>query len=519
QPLYALMASVSAVLLIACANVGALLLARTSARRRELAVRLALGGGRCRIVQQLVTENALLIAIATTAGILLAPIATRTILSYAPPRVALDTSFDMRTLGLVAAIAVAATLIVGLLPAIRSTCALEAALGAGARSSGGTIRRTRAHHWLLGAQVTLCVAVLLVAGLFIRTLRNLRELDPGFDRHTVVLVTLNDGAATTAIARRAAPALETVPGVRSATFYANLGLLGGGSGTTDCIVDGERAAPSANVSCAIMQVGPRFFETTSTPIVAGRAFSTGDEPPAAHVAIINETMARQYFGSTSPLGQRIQGNRIVGVAGDTKYTSLRDPAPRMLYTPVGAGWVVADVRFALRTDRAPTELSVLIRRALADAGITQQVTAVQSLDVIADAALARERLLAVLASWFGLLALLLASIGLYGTMSFAVTSRTNEIGTRMALGATRARIFGELFTEFSRPVLAGTVVGVAATLAGSGLVSRFLFGVRATDPATIGVAVLVLVFAASAAAFLPARRASGTDPLVALRFE
>jgi predicted permease len=519
QPLYALMASVAAVLLIACGNVGALLLARTSARRRELALRLALGSGRGRIVQQLLTENALLIAIATTVGLLLVPLGTRTILSYVPPRVVLDTSLDVRMLGFVAVIATAMTLIVGVLPALRSTRTLETALGAGAHGAGGTLRRTRAHRWLLGAQVSLCVAVLIVAGLFIRTLRNLRELDPGFDRHTVVLLTLNDGAATTAIARRVAPALETIPGVWSATFYANLGLLGGGSGTTDCVVDGAQPTTSTNVTCAIMQVGPRFFETTSIPILAGRAFSTGDEPPAAQVAIINETMARQYFGSASALGQRIQGKLIVGVAADTKYTSLRDPAPRMLYTPVGAGWVVADVRFALHTSQVPTELSGPIRRALLEAGVTHQVTAVQSLDTIADATLARERLLAELASWFAVLALLLACVGLYGTMSFAVTLRTNEIGTRMALGATRARIVGELMTEFARPVLAGAAVGVGATIAGARLLSSLLFGIQVTDPAIIGGAVLVLVLAASTAAFLPARRASGTDPLIALKFE
>jgi len=269
----------------------------------------------------------------------------------------------------------------------------------------------------------------------------------------------------------------------------------------------------------MMQVGPRFFETTSTPIVAGRAFATGDEPPAAQVAIINETMARQYFGGTSPLGQRIQGKLVVGVARDTKYTSLREPAPRMMYTPVGGGWAVADVRFALHSNRTIADLTGPIRRAIADAGVPQPVTAIESLGAIADATLARERLLAELASWFGLLALVLACIGLYGTMSFAVARRTHEIGTRLALGATRAQIIGGLMIEFGTPVAAGSVVGIAATLAVSRLLSRFLFGLDATDPTTVGAAVLVLGLAAAATALLPARRASGTDPLIALRAE
>jgi putative ABC transport system permease protein len=520
QPLYALMASVAAVLLIACANVGALLLARTTGRRRELAVRLALGSGRARIVQQLVTENLLLIAIAAMGGVALVPATQRTILSYAPAAAAtaLDTAPDIRTLAFVVAMALTMALIVGLLPAMRSTRALEGALSAGTRGSGGTPPRSRIHQWLLGSQVALSVALLVLAGLFVRTLQNLRGVDAGFDRKTVVLVTLNSGAATTAIARKVVPALETIPGVQSATFYANLGLLGGGSAMSDCIIDGTLAGTSAEVTCAMMQVGPRFFETTSTPIVAGRAFATGDEPPA-QVAVINETMAHQYFGRASPLGQRIQGKLVVGVARDTKYTSLREPAPRMMYTPVGAGWAVADVRFALHSNRTITELTGPIKRAIVDAGVTQPVTAIESLGAIADATLARERLLAELASWFGVLALVLACIGLYGTMSFEVARRTNEIGTRLALGATRARIIGGLMIECAMPVGFGAAGGIAATLAVSRLLARFLFGLDATDPMTIGAAVLVLGLAAATAAFLPARRASGTDPLIALRAE
>jgi predicted permease len=521
QPLYALMASVAAVLLIACANVAALLLARTTARRRELAVRLALGSGRARIVQQLVTENVLLIAFATMAGVALVPAALRTILSHAPAAAAtsLDTTPDLRTLAFFATMTFAIALIVALLPAMRSTRALEGALGAGARGSGGTPRRARVHQWLLGSQVALSLALLVVAGLFVRTLENLRGVDAGFDRKTVVLVTLNGGAATTAIARRVQPALERVEGVQSATFYANLGLIGGASAMSDCIVDGTLPGASAEVTCAMMQVGPRFFETTSTAIVAGRAFGPGDEPPAAQVAIINETMAHQYFAGVSALGQRINGQLVVGVARDTKYTSLREPPPRMMYTPVGQGWAVADVRFALHSHRTIAELTGPIDRAIVDAGVTQSVTAIESLGAIADATLARERLLAKLASGFGLLALVLACIGLYGTMSFAVARRTNEIGTRLALGATRARIVGGLMIEFGTPVVLGATGGIAAMIAMSRLLSRFLFGVEATDPATMGSAVVVLGLAAAVAAFLPARRASGTDPLVALRAE
>jgi len=521
QPLYALMASVAAVLLIACINVGGLLLARTTARRREMGMRLALGGGRARIVQQLVTENLLLIAIATICGVAFVPFALRTILSYAPAAAAisLDTAPDLRTAAFLAAVTFAMTLIVALLPAMRSTRALEGALAAGAREGGGTTRRSRVHHWLLGSQVALSLTLLVIAGLFVRTLENLRGLDAGFDRKTVVLVTLNGGAATTAIARLVQPALEKVEGVESSTFYANLGLLGGGSAMSDCVVDGTVPGASAEVTCALMQVGPRFFETTSTPIVAGRGFSPGDEPPAAQVAIINETMARQYFAGMSALGRRINGKLVVGIARDTRYASLREPPPRMMYTPVGQGWAVADVRFAVHSSRTIGELTGPIKRAIVDAGVAQPVTAIESLGAIAEATLARERLLAELASGFGLLALVLACIGLYGTVSFAVARRTNEIGTRLALGATRARIVAGLMIEFGTPVGLGAAGGIAATMTTSGLLSRFLFGVAATDIATMCSAILVLGLAAAAAAFLPARRASGTDALIALRAE
>jgi predicted permease len=522
QPLYVLMASVAALLLVAALNVGALLLARTTARRGELAVRVALGGPRGRIIRQLVTENALLALIATAAGIALAPVAVRLILGYAPPQAAtLDLTADLRTVLVVVLLAAVTAVLIGVLPAIRSTAALQGPVGSGTRGDGGGGARqtARVHRWLVASQVAASMALLVVAGLFARTLHNLRDLDPGFDRKGLVLVTVNQGAVTAAAARRIAPALEAIPGVRSATFYANLGLLGGGSVTSDCVVDGTQPAASDQVSCVMMQVGPRFFETTSTPIVAGRAFLPGDDAAGAAVAIINETMAREYFGSESALGRRIQGKQVIGVARDTKYTTLRDPAQRMLYTPVTTAWVVADVRFALRTDLGSVALTGAVRRAVSEVDASRAVTAVQSIADIAEGTLARERLLAEVATSFGLLALLLACIGLYGTLSFAVARRTREIGIRIALGASRASIIGQVMGESGTTVGAGAIAGLAATLGVSRLLSRFLFGLAPDDPATIGAAVVLLGAAAAVAAYLPARRASGTDPLAALRSE
>jgi predicted permease len=521
QPLYVLMASVLAVLLIASANVGALLLARTTARRRELAVRLALGSGRPRIIRQLVSENVLLAALATAAGLALVPFGLRMLLSYAPADVAagLHTELDTRTLLFIAAIGFTSAVIIGVLPALRSTLALEQELTAGGHAVGAAPHRARAYRMLIGSQVALCMALLIVAGLFVRTLHNLRGLDAGFDRKTLVVVTVNNGAVTAPVARQILPALEAIPGIRSATFYANLGLLGGGASTSDCLVDGTAPTSSGQVSCVIMQVGPHFFETTSTRIVAGRPFAPGDEPPGASVAIINETMARQYFGADSPLGRRIRGAEVIGVARDTKYTSLRDPAQRMLYTPVGPAWVVADVRFALHTEQSVGAIGAAIRQAIAGAGVGKQATAIESIGEISDATLSRERLLAEVATSFGLLALLLACIGLYGTMSFAVARRTNEIALRMALGARRGSIIGQLMRESGTTVVWGAVAGLVGIFGLSRLLSRLLFGLEPGDPATIVAAVLLLGVAAAAAAYLPARRASGTDPIAALRSE
>jgi len=425
----------------------------------------------------------------------------------------------VRTLMFIVGIAVASALIIAVVPAFRSTMALEGELTAGGHAVGAPQHRARVYRVLIATQVALCMSLLVVAGLFVRTLHNLRGLDAVFDRKSLVVVTVNDGAVTVPVAQQILPALEAIPGVRSGTFYANLGLLGGGTSTSDCIADGTSPRPSADMSCVRMQVGPHFFETTSTRIVAGRSFAPGDEPPGASVAIVNETMARQYFGAESPLGKRISGTEVIGVARDTKYTSLRDPAQRMIYTPVGRGWVVADVRFALHTDRNVAGIGAAIRQAIADAGVTKRATAIESIAEISDATLARERLLAEVATSFGLLALLLACIGLYGTLSFAVARRTNEIALRMALGASRATIIGQFMRESGTTVGLGAGAGLIGTLTLSRLLSRLLYGLEPSDPATIGGAVLLLAAAAAAAAYLPARRASGADPIAALRSE
>jgi predicted lysophospholipase L1 biosynthesis ABC-type transport system permease subunit len=252
-------------------------------------------------------------------------------------------------------------------------------------------------------------------------------------------------------------------------------------------------------------------------MVAGRPFVPGDDQAGAHVAIISETMARRYFGGESAIGHRVNGLDVVGVARDTKYTSLRDPAQPMLYTPVIGGWIVADVRFVIHSQRDPAQLTADIRRAVKETGAGRELTGIQSINEIAESTLARERLLAELATSFGALALVLACIGLYGTMSYAVTRRTNEIGIRMALGATREGVVSQLMRESAATVAPGLVIGAVGAFAVSRMLSRLLFGLGAGDPITIGVAVVVLAPSAAVAAYLPARRASGADPLAALR--
>jgi putative ABC transport system permease protein len=436
--------------------------------------------------------------------------------------VALRSGLTLHAVGFTVAVVLASTLLVGVLPAFWSTKDLNAALKVGAGGAGGAagVRAPLTiHRVLVGSQMALCMVLLVAAGLFSRTLGNLRRVDPGFDKNHIVLVSVNRGAVTAAVARELLPRFAAIPGVRSATFFANLGLLGGGALPSECPIDAVVATAGDDLGCVLMNVGPQFFETTAMQLAEGRTFVSGDEQPGTNVAIISEEMAHRYFGPESALGRRIRGKEIVGVVKNTKYGSLRDESQRTFYAPVQTAWMTADVRFVLRTDVAAAGLTNAVRAAVREVTPRFQVTSVQSLKELAESTLVRERLLVALSSSFGLLALLLACIGLYGTMAFAVARRTNEIGVRMALGARASTVVAQLMWETTRTVASGGLVGLGGVVLVARAITHLLFGLTPTDPVTIAATLLLLAAAAAIAAYLPARWASRVNPLVALRHE
>jgi predicted permease len=516
RPLWLLMASVGLVLLIASVNVAGLMIARGAARRTELGVRIALGSGRMRLVRQLLTESVALAILAAIAGVALARWGIAVLLSYAPPEAAtsLRTGLDLRVLGFLTATVAASTLIFGVLPAWSATNVdPQPALSRSRTRAGvGTLPMQRV---LVIAQIALTVMLLMSAGVMFRTLTNLRHTDPGFARDVLVFQ-INEGAVRPAVARAAiVPRLETIPGVESASFFANLGLLGGHAARAACAVTGE-ASGGVDRSCEMMSVGRGFFETMRIPLLQGRVFVPGDERSSPTVVVINQALARQAFGAENPLGRHLDGKEVVGVVGNTVYTNIRMQSSPILYSLVGAGLPIADVRFAVRARGSPADLAAALRAALRDV-TPAPITQLETLEDRAEATLVRERFLVRFTGAFSGLALLLACIGLYGTLAYAVTVRTNEIGIRMALGADASDLVRMLLAEAGVTVAAGLVLGLAGAIGVTRFFAAYLFGLEPADPLTMSGVVAVLACTTTLAAYVPARRGSRVDPNVALR--
>jgi predicted permease len=516
RPLLLLMASVGLVLLIASVNVAALMIARGAARRSELAVRVALGSGRARLVRQLVTESAVLAILAAIAGVALARWGIELLLSFAPAEAALSlrTGLDLRVLGFTIATVVSSTLLFGVLPAWRSAnVEPRAALASG--RFGALRGALPMQRLLVVVQIGLTVVLLMSAGVLLRTLRNLRHADPGFARGVLVFQ-VNGGAVRPDVARRViVPRLETIPGVESASFFANLGLLGGNAARAACAPDGE-APRGPDRSCATMSVGRGFFETLRIRLLQGRVFAAGDEAPNPGVVVINAALARQAFGGANPLGRRLDGREVIGVVDNTAYSSIRNRDTPIVYALVGAGVPIADVRFTIRARGPAAGLTSALRSAVREV-TPAPITLIETVDDRAEATLVRERFLVGSTGTFSGLALLLACVGLYGTLAYAVTVRTSEIGVRMALGASATDLVRMLLIETSATVASGLVLGLSGAVAATRLLSAYLYGLEPTDPLTMAAVVALLVSATTVAAYLPSRRASRVDPNVTLR--
>src|SRR6266540_2069776 len=555
QPLLILMIAVGLVLAVACANVANLLLARAAARQKEIAVRLSLGANRFRLIRQLLTESALVACLGGALGLLFAWWSARLLLAFLGNSVALNLDLDAHVLGFTLGVSLAVGLLAGLAPALRAT---RLDLTSSLKEQGGQARpgqsRLSLNKILVVAQVALSLFLLIGAGLFVRSLRNLKNLDAGFKRENVVLFSLDpgrgyDAARRVNLHRQLLARLEALPGVQSASM-SNFGLLSDNNFTDKVTVEGYTPQPDEDMVCSGMVVGPRFFETMGIPLQFGRDFSPQDEQPPAtaqtanqaeargagnaarsmpRVAMVNQAMARYFFGNANPLGKHFslpappdkppEPIEIIGVVKDTKYRDLREPSHRIFYLPSFGRLGSLGMTFELRTSVEPSGFGAALRRVVQELDPKVQVVNLRTLNDEVNGTLVRERFIAQLAGFFGLFALLLASMGLYGVMSYATTRRTNEIGIRMALGAQSLDVIRLVMREMMLLVMAGVTIGLGAALAATRIVTGLLFGLTGTDPLTIILAVLVMLTTALLACWIPARRATKVDPIIALRVE
>jgi predicted permease len=536
NPLWALMAIVGLVLLIACSNVANLLIARATARQKEIAVRLALGASRRRLICQLLEESVLLSAAGGLAGLGLAVWMDRTLIGFLPLGVTpltVSSVPDGRVLAFTFAVAVLTGLVFGLAPALQATRPeLAGTLKDQAGSVvGGTAVGLR--KFLVVAQVSLSLLLLIGAGLFIQSLRNLKELNPGF--HTENLLTfamdptLNGYKPERSLQfyRELTDRMNALPGVKSAGL-AVVQVLDGNEWDSSVTVEGYTVKQGEWINPHMQFISPRFFETMGIPVLLGRDFRFQDDKGALLAGIVNEKFARRYFGGANAIGRHVGmgGNpgtktdiEIVGVVKDTKYESMRDGIPYELYLPYRQVEFVVGMTAYLRTEADPENMFSLLRRTVREVDSNVPVYRMRTLEQQVDKSLMSERLLATLSAIFGCLATLLAAVGLYGVMAYMVARRTREIGIRMALGASGGSVVWLVMREVLLLAVVGLAIGLPSAWALTRLVETQLFGIQPADPLTMTMAAIGIAAVAVLAGYLPARRATGIDPMRALRWE
>ncbi len=533
QALRMLMVIVALVLLIACANVGNLLLSRAAARQAEISLRQALGASRWRLVRQLLTESLLLALIGGVAGILLAQWGVSLLVSRLAATSPLNVKPDSTVLLFTMGISILSGVLFGIAPALRATKTdLTTALKE--KSTRGRKGRFNLGSALVVAQVAVSLVLLVGAGLFARSLMKLQQEDLGFNNDNVLLASVDTRLAgyqpndLSGVYRQLYDRLSALPNVRSVTI-ATYSPMAGTSRSSTVTVRGYTPNKGENMNVADMLVGPRFAETLGVPLLMGREIGLQDTPASTKVAVINQSLAQAYYRDQNPIGRRMTFNEdsdkedfeIVGVIGDAKYDSPKEQPERTVYRPimqVQDSGAFSNV-FELRTLGDPLSLSGEVRAAILQFNDKLPVLNFTTLKTQTDEALKQERLVAQLVSFFGLLGLLLSCVGLYGIMAHAVVRRTNEIGIRMALGAERRDIIWMVLKESLMLVAVGLAVGLPASWAAGRLVSSQLFGLTSSDPLTLLIAVALLSVVGAVAGYLPARKASRVDPLIALRYE
>jgi len=535
MPLQILMAVVGLVLLIACANIANLLLARATAREREIAVRMSLGAGRARLIRQMLTESFLLAVSGGAMGVAFASWAGNGLLAMVPhgaDPLPLDVTPDARVLGFTFIVSLATALLCGIAPALRATrIALSSSLKEG-RGAISVASRTPLARALIVSQVALSLVLLIGAGLFLRTLVNLAHVDTGFNKENVLLfgidqpsVGYKEDLRVVSLYQQIEQRVSALPGVRAASisFFS----FNQGEWTDPVSVIGRTPTPEDDMAVTHNVVGTGYFATMGIPLLLGRVFGPQDTGASPKVAVINETFARRYLPGGSPVGRHFglgddlkhsNDIEVVGVVKDAKYEGLRDrpfPAAYYPYTQRVQYLFDFEVRYTGKAEAIISEVRQAVGQVDRSLPLSYQGTLVEQVN----RSIAGQALIARLSTFFGLLAAFLACIGIYGLMSYGVTRRTNEIGIRMALGADNSSVLWMVIRESLLMVAVGVAIGIPAALAAARLVSSVLYGLKTSDPITIAASASVMIAVAALAGYLPARRAAKVDPLVALRYE
>jgi len=537
RPLWLLTVVVGLVLLIACANIATLLLARAAARQREIGVRLALGASRWRLIRQLLTESVLLSATGGILGLLFAQWGSRALLFLMTGSLTtldLGRRPDLTVLGFCAGVSILTGILFGLAPAICATRAdVAPTLKESACASATMGSRLHLGKALVIVQVALSLLLLVGAGLFVRTLSNLENQNLGFNRRNLLVFAVDptkngyEGQRILNLCDTLRERLRAVPGVQAVTF-SELALLTGWMNNGPIAIEGYEAKSGQDMGIEWDAVGAGFFETMGIRILLGRPIDRRDTSNSPKVAVVNEAMARHFFGEGNPIGRRFSFGQkfdpanafeIVGVGENAKYESLRTD-PQTVYVPTAQRESsLGRMYFEVRTAGDPAAFISAIRSAIREIDPSLGLEGVKSQTKQIEEALSQERMFAELCSFFGLLALGLAAVGLYGLMAYSVARRTNEIGIRMALGAQRKQVLYMTLQQSVGLVALGVVAGLLAAIATTRLIASELYGLKPTDPFTFGLAAFFMLAVAALAAYLPARRATKVDPMVALRYE
>jgi putative ABC transport system permease protein len=537
EPLLILAAMVGLVLLIACANLASLLVARGEARQREIAVRLAMGASRWRLMRQLLTENLLLGVAGGAAGLALASWMLSGFVAAIPESIGalgLEAKLDYRLLAFAAALSIFTAILFGFTPALRATRAdLQSTLkDQGANTSGGK-SNVRLRKWLMVSQVALTAVLLAGAGFFGQSLMNLKHENLGLRADHVIEFSIApelnrySPPQTIAAGNRIRDAIAALQGVQSVSA-ARVPVLAQSSAGLNITAEGYSAKEDEDTDVAENWVGPNYFATLGTPLLAGREFRESDSAKSPKVAVINETFARRFFAGRNPIGMRIAfgaGNgvhpdiEIVGVVKNSKHMDVRSEIRPFLYTPYAQSTDLGQLTFYVRTAADPLAMAATLRKTVETFDPSLPVFQLKALTEQVDEIVFSDRLLTFFSLCLALLAALLAAVGLYGVMAYVVARRTREIGIRMALGATQTNVSWLVLREVIRMSAAGLAAGLVAAYAIGRLIESQLFGVKASEPAVFLVAASVLASVALVAGWLPAHQAASVDPMIALRHE